>query len=324
MYYSKFLVMFVIFVGTALFLVGCGQVDEEVLVAEVPATNTPLSLTKTTIPPTQTPLPPTETPVPPTETPIPEPTEELVETQVLDLADMVGTWLPEKFGAYEMIIKDGMGYIKQAGVAVDSGQAIIEDGVYSISSDTCTKVDASGTNIILYTCWGKYKVFLTKSGNTPHHLRFEFIEDENNMRKGLLTQNWMYDITKVDATEDLIEEPVTSCDQLVGTWLPEKFGNSIIIYKPDCFVLLTDTSGEIYDAGEVVFDGDIISVTSDYCTKPNASGTGIITYTCTGVYRMFLTKQGDTPVSIRYELIEDPNSLRVGMATGQNWLYSGE
>jgi hypothetical protein len=80
--------------------------------------------------------------------------------------------------------------------------------------------------------------------------------------------------------------------------------------------ILKDGTGNILDTGSPYqFDGDVLSMTSKNCTKVDASGTEVITYTCTGTYYVFLTKDGDTPIRLRFEVIEDPNDMRKGILT---------
>jgi hypothetical protein len=210
MNHMKFTLRLLILLGAVMLLFGCNQLEEtevlptdtplppthtEVLPTDtpVPPTDTPIPPTDTPIPPTDTPIPPTETPtftpIPPTETPTPEPTKDLPEFPVTIWEDLMGTWKPEKYGNYTSKYKaDGVAQlIDNNGQVVETGICSLEGDVLSCSSDNCVKTDANTGTVTLFTCIGKYRVFITKDGDIPVRLRYELIEDKNEVRAGMLT-----------------------------------------------------------------------------------------------------------------------------------------
>lgn len=206
----KFIPRLLFLLGAVLLLMGCNQVEEtEVAVVgatEAPPTDTLLPPTQTDIPPTDTPVPPTDTsipptetptptPLPPTETPTPEPTVDLPEFPVTLWEDLMGTWKPEKYGNYTSKYKaDGVAQlIDNNGQVVETGVCSLDGDVLSCSSDNCTKGDANTGTVTIFTCIGKYRVFITKDGDIPVRLRYELIEDENDIRAGMLTlRPWVW------------------------------------------------------------------------------------------------------------------------------------
>ena len=201
---------FLILLGAVMLLSGCNQAEEAVVLptdtplpptptevlptdTPVPPTDTPVPPTDTPIPPTDTPIPPTETPtstpIPPTETPTPEPTKDLPESPVTKLDDLMGTWKPEKYGHYTTEYRaDGVvQLIDNNGQVVETDLCSFEGDVLSCSSDNCAKADVNTGIVTIFTCFGKYRVFITKDGDIPVRLRYELIEDENDMRAGMLT-----------------------------------------------------------------------------------------------------------------------------------------
>ena len=185
-------------------LLGCSQVeDPAVAVVEEPAappTNTPLPPTPTEVPPTETQVPPTETavpptetltptPLPPTETPTPEPTKNLPEVPVTQMEDLVGQWGVGKYNNYiETFDADGTAILKDnKGQIVDLALCHFDGDLLTCISDNCTKADANTGTVTKYTCTCTYRVFLTKDGDTPIHLRYEVVEDPVEFRMGMLT-----------------------------------------------------------------------------------------------------------------------------------------
>jgi hypothetical protein len=210
MNHVKFFLRLLVLLGSVMLLVGCNQVEETkvavVEATEAPLTNTPLPPTPTEVPPTDTPVPPTDTPIPPTETPTstplpptetptPEPTKDLPEFLVTKWEDLMGTWKSEKFGNSTQKIKaDGVAQlIDNNGQVVETGLCSFEGDVLSCSSETCVKTDVNAGTVTFYTCIGKYRVYLTKDGDIPVRLRFELIEDPNEIRAGGLTLSpWVW------------------------------------------------------------------------------------------------------------------------------------
>ena len=196
-----------ILLGAVMLLLGCNQVEEaKVLPTDTPLppthtealpTDTPVPPTDTPIPstetPTPTPIPPTETPtptpIPPTETPTPEPTKDLPEYPVTAWEDLVGTWKPETYRSNTVRYKaDGVAQLRDHnGQVVETDICNVEAGVLSCSSDNCAKADAKTGTVTLFTCIGEYRVFITMDGEFPVRLRYELIEDQNDIRAGMLT-----------------------------------------------------------------------------------------------------------------------------------------
>jgi hypothetical protein len=196
-----FLLRLLIILGALMMLFGCNQVE----VTEVPPTDTPLPPTPTEVPPTDTPVPPTDTaipptitptstPLPPTETPSPEPTKDLPEFPVTQWEDLMGTWKPEKYGNYTAKYKaEGIAQLIENEQIVETAACSFEGDVLSCSSPNCPKADANTGTVTYYTCIGSYRVFITKDGDTPVRLRYELIEDPNEIRAGMLTlRPWVW------------------------------------------------------------------------------------------------------------------------------------
>ena len=123
-----------------------------------------------------------------------------------------------------------------------------------------------------------------------------------------------------EPTKELPEVQVTRCEDTVGTWQTKN--GMTITTQANGAVILKDGTGNIIDSGQCQFEGDLMVATSKNCTKQD--GARIITYTCTGTYRVFLAKDGDTPVYLRYELVEDPNMTRSNIMTMQLWMWVEE
>ena len=201
MNHMKFFLRLLILLGAVILLYGCSQVEE----TEVPPTDTPLPPTPIEVPPTDTPVPPTDTPIPPTvtptptplpptETPSPEPTVVLPEFPVTKWEDLMGTWKPEKYGNYTTKYKaEGVAQLIENEQIVETGACSFEGDVLSCSSPNCAKADANTGTVTIFTCIGKYRVFITKDGDIPVRLRYELIEDENDIRAGMLTSRpWVW------------------------------------------------------------------------------------------------------------------------------------
>lgn len=205
---SKFVLRSLILLSILMLFFGCSQVEEnEVLPTDttIPPTPTEVPPTDTPVPPTDTPIPPTDTPVlptvtptftplPPTETPTVEPTKDLPELPVTSWEDLIGTWEPEKYGNYTVKYEaEGVTKLIENGQVVETGICSLDGDVLSCSSDFCAKTDATTGTVTFYTCIGKYKVFITKDGDTPVRLRYELIEDANDIRAGMLTlRPWVW------------------------------------------------------------------------------------------------------------------------------------
>jgi hypothetical protein len=177
-------------------LFGCNQLEQaQVLPTDtpLPPTHTEVLPTDTPVPPTDTPIPPTETPtltpIPPTETPTAEPTKDLPEFPVTMWEDLLGTWKPEKHGNCKSRYKaDGVAQlIDSSGQVWEANTCSLEEGILSCSSDYCARTDANTGTVTEFTCVGKYRVFVTKDGDIAVRLRYELIEDENDMRADMLT-----------------------------------------------------------------------------------------------------------------------------------------
>jgi hypothetical protein len=127
-----------------------------------------------------------------------------------------------------------------------------------------------------------------------------------------------------EPTKDLPEVPVTTWEDMIGTWKPEQYGMFTTKYLADGIAQLIDNKGLVVETGVCSLDGDVVSCSSDYCAKADAY-TGTVTfYTCIGKYRVFITKDGDIPVRLRFELIEDENQNRAGILTIRPWVWVEE
>jgi hypothetical protein len=127
-----------------------------------------------------------------------------------------------------------------------------------------------------------------------------------------------------EPTKDLPEVPVTKWEDLVGTWTVDKLRNFTTKYKADGITQVIDKGGQVFETDLCSFEGDVLSCSSDYCSKVDADTGKVITFTCIGKYRVFITKDGDIPVRLRYELIEDLNTTRAGMLTQWTWVWVEE
>ena len=204
----KFELRSLILVGAVMLMFGCSPVEgnevfptdtplpptpTEVIPTDtpVPATDTPIPATDTAMPPTET---PTFTPLPPTETPTLELTKDLPELPVTSWDDLIGTWKPEKYGNYTVKYEaDGVTKLIENEQVVETGMCSLDGDVLSCSSDFCAKTDVSTGTVTFYTCIGKYNVFITKDGDIPVRLRYELIEDANDVRAGMLTlRPWVW------------------------------------------------------------------------------------------------------------------------------------
>ena len=197
--FTKKKLSYVLLIGLVMiFMSSCKVEEPEVVQVEEPTvtqTNTPIPPTPTEVPPTETPVPPTATPLPPTETPIPptatlspEEIEALPEEPVTEWEDMVGTWEPEKFKiGFIGFAGDGTTILKDStGSVLDTAQCNFSDDVLSCTSDTCSRVDSTGTGVEYYTCTSTYHIFMAKHNGTPVRLRYEVIDDPDDIRRNMI------------------------------------------------------------------------------------------------------------------------------------------
>jgi hypothetical protein len=126
-----------------------------------------------------------------------------------------------------------------------------------------------------------------------------------------------------EPTKDLPEFPVTLWEDLMGTWKPEKHGNYTTRYQADGMAQPIE-NGQVVETGICSLEGDVLSCSSDSCEKADVTTGTITLFTCIGQYRAFITKDGDVPVRLRYELIEDDNWIRAGMLTLGPWVWVEE
>jgi hypothetical protein len=65
-----------------------------------------------------------------------------------------------------------------------------------------------------------------------------------------------------------------------------------------------DHKGMPLGVGTYTFEGDVFSMTSDDCLRPNAES--LLVFTCTATYHVFVAMAEDRPGSLRFIAIEDP------------------
>ncbi len=113
-----------------------------------------------------------------------------------------------------------------------------------------------------------------------------------------------------ETNQDVTEVLVTDVKDLVGTWLPEDGVDYVLTFQEDG-LLLHYMSNTLKSQGRGEFDGEIYYVKS-------------ITTGYEATYKVYLAKDGDTPLYLRFEVVEDESWYREYMWTGRNWLWSGE
>jgi hypothetical protein len=145
----------------------------------VQPTDKPASL-RSTAAPTATAIPPTETPAP---------TKDLPEVPFMTFEDLLGTWKPENSGFYRVNYQvDGMAQlIDSNGQAPDTGVCSFDRDVVPCSSEPSLRYDRNTEPSIISTCIGTYNILITNDGDIPVRLKYHFVEDENDMRAGILT-----------------------------------------------------------------------------------------------------------------------------------------
>lgn len=109
----------------------------------------------------------------------------------------------------------------------------------------------------------------------------------------------------LEPTEPLPEFQVLNLEELVGTWQTEKFGLERLTFKSNGdFEVFSGELGKVVNDAKCHFEGDNWVCVSPTCYKWEDNIH--VKYTCTSCYKLFITRNGDLPVKLRFEVVEDP------------------
>ena len=128
----------------------------------------------------------------------------------------------------------------------------------------------------------------------------------------------------LEPTEPLPEFQVTVYEELVGTWQAANRIKDYVVFTEDNISKALDRNGMPVSSSMVHFENDILVVQSNSCMIADASTGTVSVESCTATYKVFLSKDGDIPVCLRFEVIEDPYGMRKASVTGPLWCWYDE
>ena len=110
---------------------------------------------------------------------------------------------------------------------------------------------------------------------------------------------------------------------MIGTWdnTAKYSWLKKIVFNAEGKILYYDRVS-IKAIGQYSYEGDVLIITDKSCVKNDESTGGkIVYYSCSGTYRVYLSKDGNTPIRLRFELIDDPSLNRVIILTENPFLW---
>jgi hypothetical protein len=127
-----------------------------------------------------------------------------------------------------------------------------------------------------------------------------------------------------EPTEPLPEFQVMNYEELVGKWQAANRVKDYTVFQDDGVSKYLDRNGVQLSAGLARIENGILIIDSNECAIADASAGTVSFESCTATYKVYLSKDGDIPVCLRFEVIEDPDGMRQSTVTGPLWCWYEE
>jgi hypothetical protein len=127
-----------------------------------------------------------------------------------------------------------------------------------------------------------------------------------------------------EPTEPLPEFLVTNYEDMIGKWVSTSLRKDYMVFKASGVSQGFEKNGALIGSSMVHFENDLFLTESKECQIVDAATGTVVVERCTGIYKVYLSKDGDTPVCLRFEVIEDPDGMRSAFITPYLWCWAKE